>query len=117
MECAAVHGGVAILGRTPCNLQPCAARLPAARQVLELSRRVRAVLPVYAGASAVSTYFPNLVSFYNEAGRGPAATMRKERLPDKVLEDGISSGEQPVLVCADANLTDRSVVIQDAIAT
>eukprot|EP00959_Pyramimonas_sp_CCMP1952_P092797 1941932-Pyramimonas_sp.AAC.1 len=117
MECTAIHGGVAIMGRPSFNLQPCAARTTAAKQVYELSRHMRAVLPVYAGTSTASTHFLHLVSFYNDADHGPAATLRKERHLDKVLEDGISCGEQPVIICADANVTDRSVVLQDAIAT
>ena len=96
------HGGVGIFTRQPWVAQRC---VPSAElmQLAKVGRWTYGVVPL-GSKGARAKGFLHLISFYNLAGRDQGVIRtNKYRYLEKVLSHATGLGDQPVLICMDAN--------------
>jgi len=112
------HGGVGILAKTPLPLIRTGLDSTPSRILHESSRWCTAAIPV-GPVGAMSRRFIHLISFYGIANRGNGARhSQNELLMTSLFEHASSLGNQPVVICMDANTTvDKSITLQRVLAT
>ena len=112
------HGGVGILAKTPVPLIRTGFDSIPGQTLHQSSRWCAAAIPI-GPVGAMSCRFIHLISFYGVTNRGNGAKHSQNNLLlQSLFEYASSLGNQPVLICMDANTTiDKSTTLQRALTT
>ena len=111
------QGGVGLVATKSCPLVP-TSRDVRATDLFRRTRWVRAAVPLTSKTTTAKRWL-HIISFYNISGhdQGLIKTQRN-RLLEKVFTDAAQFGDQPVLICTDANTRiDKCVSLSLALAS